>query len=125
MHWLARQVLRLAVVLFCVTLLTFLIVNILLLIIGMIMESLAAILIIAPIITPALVAAGVETFPVVVNHDDSEMGVARKIHEGVFVRSVYFTDPNGIMMELAAFTRPFTPADVRHAPGSARAPAEV
>lgn len=37
-----------------------LIVNILLLIIGMIMESLAAILIIAPIITPALVAAGVD-----------------------------------------------------------------
>jgi len=37
-----------------------LIVNILLLIIGMIMESLAAILIIAPIITPALVQAGVD-----------------------------------------------------------------
>ena len=37
-----------------------LIVNILLLVIGMIMESLAAILIIAPIITPALAAAGVD-----------------------------------------------------------------
>jgi tripartite ATP-independent transporter DctM subunit len=37
-----------------------LIVNVLLLLVGMIMESLAAILIVAPIITPALVAAGVD-----------------------------------------------------------------
>ena len=37
-----------------------LIVNVILLIIGMIMESLAAILILAPIITPALMAAGVD-----------------------------------------------------------------
>jgi tripartite ATP-independent transporter DctM subunit len=36
------------------------IVNVLLLLVGMIMESIAAILIIAPIITPALVAAGVD-----------------------------------------------------------------
>jgi hypothetical protein len=55
----------------------------------------------------------------VVNHDDSEMGVARKLHPGVFVRSVYFTDPNGIMMELAAFTRAFGPGDVRHEPATA------
>lgn len=66
-----------------------------------------------------LQAAGVPVFPMVVNHDDSEMGVARKLHPGVFVRSVYFTDPNGIMMELAAFTRAFGPGDVRHAPASA------
>lgn len=72
-----------------------------------------------------LVDAGVETFPMVVNHDDSETGVARKNHDGVFVRSVYFTDPNGIMMELAAFTRPFTADDVRHAPGSLSAPVEA
>ncbi|MCA0356545.1 MAG: VOC family protein [Proteobacteria bacterium] len=66
-----------------------------------------------------LQAAGVPVFPMVVNHDDSEMGVARKLHPGVFVRSVYFTDPNGIMMELAAFTRAFGPGDVRHEPASA------
>nr|WP_295106312.1 VOC family protein [uncultured Caulobacter sp.] len=66
-----------------------------------------------------LQAAGVPTFPMVVNHDDSEMGVARKPHPGVFVRSVYFTDPNGIMMELAAFTRDFGPGDVRHEPAKA------
>jgi catechol 2,3-dioxygenase-like lactoylglutathione lyase family enzyme len=66
-----------------------------------------------------LQAAGVPVFPMVVNHDDSEMGVARKLHPGVFVRSVYFTDPNGIMMELAAFTRAFGPGDVRHEPATA------
>jgi catechol 2,3-dioxygenase-like lactoylglutathione lyase family enzyme len=70
-----------------------------------------------------LQAAGVPVFPMVVNHDDSEMGVARKLHPGVFVRSVYFTDPNGIMMELAAFTRAFGPDDVRHE--AARATADA
>lgn len=68
-----------------------------------------------------LEAVGVPTFPMVLNHDDSEMGVAAKVHPGVFVRSVYFTDPNGIMLEFAAFTRALTPEDVRHAPAS-RAP---
>lgn len=50
----------------------------------------------------------------VVNHDDSEYGVAEDDHPGVFVRSVYFTDPDGILLELAAATRPFGPGDVRH-----------
>ncbi|MEO8813141.1 MAG: VOC family protein, partial [Caulobacteraceae bacterium] len=70
-----------------------------------------------------LKAAGVPATPVVVNHDDSPMGVARENHPGVFVRSVYFTDPTGIMMEFAAFTRPMTPADVRHAPATAKSAA--
>lgn len=52
--------------------------------------------------------------PVVVNHDDSRMGVAPENHDGVFVRSVYFKDPNGIMMEFAAFTKEFGPDDIRH-----------
>jgi hypothetical protein len=38
------------------------------------------------------------------------------MHDGVFIRSVYFTDPNGIMMELAANTKVFGPEDVRHEP---------
>lgn len=65
-----------------------------------------------------LQAAGVEvTVPVVVNHDDSPMGVAREMHPGVFVRSVYFTDPNGIMLEFAANTRELGKAsDITHAP---------
>jgi catechol 2,3-dioxygenase-like lactoylglutathione lyase family enzyme len=57
--------------------------------------------------------------PVVVNHDDSPMGVAGEMHEGVFVRSVYFTDPNGIMMEFAATTKAFDARDVAHAPQGA------
>lgn len=60
--------------------------------------------------------AGVDVVPVVVNHDDSPATVTRTMHEGVFVRSVYFTDPNGIMMEFAANTRTFGPDDVRHEP---------
>ena len=56
--------------------------------------------------------------PAVVNHDDSAMGVSRERHPGVFVRSVYFTDPNGIMLEFAALTREFGPEDVRHEPAT-------
>jgi len=66
-------------------------------------------------------AAKVPVLPVVVNHDDSPQGAARENHPGVFVRSVYFTDPNGIMMEFAASTRALTPADVRHEPATADA----
>ena len=67
-----------------------------------------------------LIAAGVPVTPTVVNHDDSPMGVSRETHPGVFVRSVYFTDPNGIMLEFAALTRPLSVADVRHAPAVAK-----
>ena len=67
-----------------------------------------------------LVDAGVKVLPnMVVNHDDSPMGVSAENHEGVFFRSVYFTDPNGIMLELAATTRAFGPGDVRHTPARA------
>jgi catechol 2,3-dioxygenase-like lactoylglutathione lyase family enzyme len=62
---------------------------------------------------------GVPVLPMVVNHDDSELGASRKMHPGVFVRSVYFTDPNGIMLEFAAFTRKLTAADVSHQPAHA------
>ena len=67
-----------------------------------------------------LQAAGVHvSVPIVVNHDDSPMGVARDLHEGVWVRSVYFRDPNGIMLEFAAILRGFRPDDVAHAPARA------
>ena len=71
-----------------------------------------------------LQAAGVHvSVPVVVNHDDSPMGVAREMHEGVWVRSVYFRDPNGIMLEFAALLRDFRPDDIAHAPARAAQPA--
>ena len=65
-----------------------------------------------------LIAAGVECSEVA-NHDDSEWGIADEMHDGVFVRSVYFQDPDGILLELAAWTRPLTGADVAHTPARA------
>jgi catechol 2,3-dioxygenase-like lactoylglutathione lyase family enzyme len=65
-----------------------------------------------------LQAKGIEIGPVL-NHDDSERGVSKEVTPGVFVRSVYFFDPDGILLELAAWTRPFTPADVAHQPARA------
>lgn len=59
--------------------------------------------------------AGVECTDVA-NHDDSEFGIAAEMHDGVFVRSIYFLDPDGILVELAAWTRPLGPEDVRHEP---------
>lgn len=66
-----------------------------------------------------LVAKGVDC-SVVVNHDDSEWTVSEEMHPGVFVRSVYFQDPDGILLELAAWTRKLDASDVRHAAASPR-----
>lgn len=54
--------------------------------------------------------------PYVINHDDSPAGAAAQMHDGVWIRSMYFRDPNGIHMELAALARPFRPDDVAHDP---------
>jgi catechol 2,3-dioxygenase-like lactoylglutathione lyase family enzyme len=51
-----------------------------------------------------------------VNHDDSEAGWSPEPHPGVFMRSVYFADPDGICLELAAWLRRPGPGDVRHEP---------
>ncbi len=67
-----------------------------------------------------LLALGIECSEVA-NHDDSEWGVSREMHPGVFVRSIYFQDPDGILLELACSTRAFTPADVAHEPATAAA----
>ena len=62
-----------------------------------------------------LAAAGVDC-SVVVNHDDSEYGVSPELNEGVFVRSIYFKDPDGILLEFSCWTRELGPGDVRHEP---------
>ena len=73
-----------------------------------------------------LKAAGVKvSVPVVVNHDDSPMGVAREMNDGVWVRSVYFRDPNGVMLEFAATLRGFRPEDIAHKPAHAVQSAEA
>jgi catechol 2,3-dioxygenase-like lactoylglutathione lyase family enzyme len=56
----------------------------------------------------------------ILNHDDSEQGASKDVHEGTFVRSIYFFDPDGILLEFAAWLRPMgREGDVRHAPARA------
>ena len=62
--------------------------------------------------------AGVDV-TAVVNHDDSERGASPTITDTTFVRSLYFTDPDGIMLEFAAWTREFDESDIRHEPAKA------
>jgi catechol 2,3-dioxygenase-like lactoylglutathione lyase family enzyme len=56
----------------------------------------------------------------IINHDDSPAGASAQVNDGVWIRSMYFRDPNGIHMELAALTRAFRPDDVAHAPVDAQ-----
>lgn len=52
-------------------------------------------------------------------HDDSEWGISETHHEGVFVRSMYFFDPDGILLEFASWERALRPDDVKHEPRTA------
>ncbi len=65
-------------------------------------------------------AAGVACSDVA-NHDDSEFGVTAELHPGVFVRSIYFQDPDGILLEFACWQRALTADDVAHEPATAPA----
>lgn len=56
-------------------------------------------------------AKGIETSGIT-NHDDSEHQITRRMHDGVFLRSVYFFDPDGALLELACWTRKLGPQDV-------------
>ena len=62
--------------------------------------------------------AGVECTEVA-NHDDSEWGMADDLHPGVFVRSIYFQDPDGILLELACWMRTLGADDVHYRPARA------
>lgn len=55
-----------------------------------------------------LIDKGVTVGPVL-NHDNSPAQVAPKMRPGVYVRSFYFTDPDGILLEFACWTEEFTP----------------
>ncbi|MEZ5207714.1 MAG: VOC family protein [Acidimicrobiales bacterium] len=65
-----------------------------------------------------LIEAGIECSELVY-HDDSEWTVSKTLHEGCFVASVYFFGPDGVLLELASWTRDLRPDDVRHAPATA------
>jgi catechol 2,3-dioxygenase-like lactoylglutathione lyase family enzyme len=71
-----------------------------------------------------LLAAGVDCTEVA-NHDDSPFGISKDAHPGVFVRSVYFQDPDGILLEFACWTRVLGDRDVAHEPASAASRIQV
>ena len=67
-----------------------------------------------------LVDAGVNA-TAVFNHDDSENQASPEITDTTFVRSIYFKDPDGILLEFAAWTRELDERDVNCEPLSAEA----
>jgi hypothetical protein len=44
------------------------------------------------------------------------MQVSATVHPGVYVRSFYFLDPNGITLEFACWTKEFTESDTMATP---------
>jgi catechol 2,3-dioxygenase-like lactoylglutathione lyase family enzyme len=65
-----------------------------------------------------LAAKGVNVTEVY-NHDKSPEQVSPTVHEGTFVRSIYFFDPNGILLEFACWMREIgLPEDVQQAPAT-------
>lgn len=63
-------------------------------------------------------AKGVET-SVIYNHDDSPRGVSPDVNKTTFIRSIYFLDPDGIMLEFGAWARELNENDVNVAPKTA------
>jgi hypothetical protein len=48
----------------------------------------------------------------IINHSDGPDHAPAEPNEHTWIRSVYFTDPNGIKLELAALVRPFNEGDL-------------
>lgn len=65
-----------------------------------------------------LQAKGIEVSEIF-NHDDSPTTMSPEVNRTTWVRSIYFRDPDGIMLEFAAWTREFGEGDVRHEPRTA------
>jgi catechol 2,3-dioxygenase-like lactoylglutathione lyase family enzyme len=62
-----------------------------------------------------LVEKGVEVTPIL-NHDNSPTQSSPEMNDDVYVRSVYFFDPDGVCLEFAAWTKVFDDSDVAHDP---------
>ena len=60
-----------------------------------------------------LVTAGVEVTPII-NHDNSPSQVTAEVTDDTFVRSIYFYDPDGILLEFACWTGTFDESDIPH-----------
>lgn len=65
-----------------------------------------------------LIDKGVAVGPVL-NHDESPAQVAERLHPGVYIRSFYFYDPDGIMLEFACWTKEFDADEATAAPRTA------
>lgn len=52
----------------------------------------------------------------IINHDDSRATVSPEVNETTYVRAIYFTDPDGVRLEMAAWVRALTPDDAKIAP---------
>jgi len=63
-------------------------------------------------------AKGIEVSRIM-NHDNSPAQVAAQMNPDVFVRSVYFFDPDGVCLEFASWTKVFDDSDVAHDPMTA------
>ena len=64
-------------------------------------------------------AKGVEVTEVI-HHDDTPQQVSREINNSTFVSSIYFFDPDGILLEFAGWTRELgTEGDLRYKPATA------
>jgi len=61
---------------------------------------------------------GVRVGPIL-NHDNSVAQVSPAVHPGVYVRSFYFLDPDGITLEFACWTKEFADTDPRATPRTA------
>ncbi|WP_414582995.1 VOC family protein [Scytonema sp. PCC 10023] len=68
-----------------------------------------------------LVAKGVQVATPVLHHTDLPAGIVRELDEGTFISSVYFYDPDGIMLEFAANVRELgdPDRDIQHQPATA------
>lgn len=55
-----------------------------------------------------LMDKGVDVSPIM-NHDNSEIQASDEVHEGTWVSSIYFQDPDGIVLEFAGWQREFGP----------------
>ena len=65
-----------------------------------------------------LIAKGFQVTEIM-NHDRSKWQMSRTNHDGVWLRSLYFFDPNGVLLEFASLSRTFTAEDVEHDPRNA------
>lgn len=65
-----------------------------------------------------LVAAGVDCTELA-NHDNSEIGLADEVTDDVYVRSVYFQGPDGVLLEFASWTKSLEGASTDVVPATA------